>query len=355
VSPSGPLTVEDLVAQGVPRATAEALGRQQAAPSLLSIVKRGVDLDRRVFDPLRFAVPGIIPEGMGILAGAPKVGKSFLILGIALACAAGGVALGAIDVGEPRPVLYLALEDGERRLQERCRRLMCGQRIPRPFDYVAGHVDPNNLVVLITLWLTDHPAGLVVLDTLGKVMPPAMSGETTYSRDYRIAGQLKALTDVHPGSCLIVVHHDRKAASDDFVASISGTHGLAGAADFVILLTRPRKETTGLLMVTGRDVIEDQYVVETIDGRWSLLNDSIADAAAAASRVRATVGLGETGTAVVELVTASPDGIRAAAIADTLDVPVKAVYQHLERAERTGRIVKPARGLYAPPDRPAAL
>lgn len=355
MSAGGPFTVDDLIAHGVPRPTAEALGRNAAPPSLLDVVKHGSDLDRRSFAPLRFAVPGIIPEGMGIVAGAPKTGKSFLMLGIALACAAGGVALGAIAVGDPRPVLYLALEDGERRLQERCRRLMYGQPIPRPFDYVAGNIDPNTLLVLIALWLTEHPTGLVVLDTLGKVMPPAMAGETTYSRDYRIAGQLKALTDAHPGSCLVVVHHDRKASSDDFVASISGTHGLAGAADFVILLTRPRKETEGLLKVTGRDVVENEYVVETIDGDWSLLNDSIADAEAAAARVRATVGLGEAGMAVVELVTASPDGIRAALIADKLDLPVKSVYQHLDRAEKSGRIAKPARGLYAPPDRPLSL
>lgn len=348
MSGGGPFTVDELIAQGVPRATAETLGRVSTPPSPLDLVRHGGDLDRRAFEPLRFAVPGIVPEGMGIVAGAPKAGKSFLMLGIALACADGGVALGAIAVGEARPVLYLALEDGERRLQERCRRLMCGQPIPRRFDYVVGNVDPNMLLILIALWLTEHPSGLVILDTLGKVMPPAMAGETTYSRDYRIAGQLKALTDAHPGSCLIVVHHDRKAASDDFVASISGTHGLAGAADFVILLTRPRNEAQGLLKVTGRDVIEAEYIVETIDGSWSLLNDSIADAAAAAAKVRATIGLGETSAAVVELVAANPDGIRAQSVADELGLPVKAVHQHLERAEKAGRIVKPYRGVYAP-------
>ena len=65
-------------------------------------------------------MPRIIPEGSSLIVGSPKIGKSWFVLGCGLEVAEGGKALGALSVGQ-RPVLYLALEDGHRRLQERCR------------------------------------------------------------------------------------------------------------------------------------------------------------------------------------------------------------------------------------------
>ena len=81
-------------------------------------IKTGSWLDRQVFSPLKWAVPGIIPEGFGLLIGPPKLGKSWLVLGLLLTVAEGGKALGAIHT-EQRPVLYAALEDGDRRMQQR--------------------------------------------------------------------------------------------------------------------------------------------------------------------------------------------------------------------------------------------
>ncbi|MDT5050513.1 MAG: hypothetical protein QOG75_6425, partial [Mycobacterium sp.] len=92
---------------------------------LLAEMFNGAWLDTQEFPPLEYAVPGIIPEGFGLLVSPPKAGKSWLVCGIGLACAAGGLALGRISV-DKRPVLYLALEDGQRRLQSRCRRIMHG-------------------------------------------------------------------------------------------------------------------------------------------------------------------------------------------------------------------------------------
>ena len=85
---------------------------------LLAGVRTGEWLDQQVFPPLTYAIPGVIPEGFTVVAGAPKVGKSWFILSLCLAVASGGRALGALTVDQ-RKVLYLALEDGDRRLQER--------------------------------------------------------------------------------------------------------------------------------------------------------------------------------------------------------------------------------------------
>lgn len=82
-------------------------------------------LDQQIFPPLEWTVEGILPEGMGLLAAPPKAGKSWMAANIGLACAAGGSALSKIPVKQ-RPVLYLALEDGHRRLQSRLRTLTMG-------------------------------------------------------------------------------------------------------------------------------------------------------------------------------------------------------------------------------------
>ena len=136
-----------------------------------------------------------------------------------------------------RPVLYLALEDGHRRLQDRCRRLLAGDPIPSEFQYLTM-IEPGRVNDTITAWIHwyQDPPPLVILDTLGKILPPTQPGEDRYQRDYRIGTALKRIVDGLPGMTLLVNHHDRKANADDFVDAVSGTHGLAGAADTIIVL-----------------------------------------------------------------------------------------------------------------------
>ena len=233
----------------------EYLAQLERDKELLAGVRTGEWLDQRVLPPLTYAIPGVIPEGFTVLAGAPKVGKSWFVLSLCLAVASGGRALGALPVDQ-QPVLYLALEDGDRRLQERIWQLTPDESIPADFAYVT-RVEPGQVVNTIEAWLRQHPeTGLIVLDTLGKVMPPAKVGETFYQRDYNVGGRLQRITDAHPGLAVVAVHHDRKAESGDFVDAISGTNGIAGSADTIVLLARDRHETTGLLSVTGRDVHE---------------------------------------------------------------------------------------------------
>jgi RecA-family ATPase len=240
---------------------------------LLATLRDSAWLDAQLFPPLRYIVPGLIPEGLTLLVGGPKIGKSWLSLAVALAVAGGGRALGHIAVGPARPVLLLPLEDGDRRLQDRIRTLQPGDPIPWRLDYITrlvpGVVVPTIEARLETLDADDEPQ--VIVDTLGKVMPPELPGESAYQRDYRVAGRLKQIADDRPGMALLVLHHDRKASSDDFVDGASGTNGIAGAADTIIVISRPRSESRGLFKVTGRDVVEAEYAVTVEDGNWTLL------------------------------------------------------------------------------------
>jgi hypothetical protein len=322
----------------------------EAVQQLLGRLRTGDWLDAQHFPPLEYAVPGLVPAGFGLFVGPPKVGKSWAVLSVALSLASGSPAFGRVPVGVPRPVLYLALEDGDRRLQERARLLMGGAAIPALFTYET-QLTPLQSVPLIRAWMDLHRNSrpLVVVDTLGKVAPPAQVGESAYARDYRVGGTLKRLADDIEGATVLVVHHDRKAATDDFVDSVSGTNGLAGSADFVIVLDRKRQETNGVLKVTGRDVAEAEYGV-TIDGqgRWTLLGDSLTTAAAEASTVRSTAGLGGKSASIVRYVNDHQDGVKAADVALALSIPTDQTTVYLGRLATGGKIAKVARGLYGP-------
>jgi hypothetical protein len=315
---------------------------------LLAGLRNGAWLHAQDFPPLTYAVPGVFPEGFTLLVSPPKAGKSWLVLGTALGVAAGGVALGRLHV-QHRPVLYLALEDGHRRLQDRCRVLL-GEHEPIPpaFEYLTK-VAAGRVLETVETWLDQHgeAAPLVIVDTLGKIMPPAMIGESSYMRDYRVGGALKRIVDAHPGTSLVIVHHTRKAVSDDFIDSVSGTHGLAGAADTIVVLARARNETDAVLKVTGRDVAEGEYALTlTRGGVWQLSGATLAAAAAEATRRRQTADLGDQSADIVSFVHAHPEGVRAKDVEGKFGDGTR---RYLSRLHESGRIVRMAHGRYGPP------
>jgi hypothetical protein len=320
-------------------------------PELLAGVRNGAWLDAQHFPPLRYHVDRVVPEGLTLNVGPPKIGKSWLVLSYGLAIAAGGRVLGNVAV-DPRPVLYLALEDGDRRLQDRARKLLEGDPIPSAFEYLT-RVQPGRLLDTIRAWLARHPGAepFVVLDTLGKIMPPALLGESSYQRDYRIGSALKAVADEHDGAGLLVNHHDRKASSDDFVQAVSGTHGLAGAADTIVVLARRRHDPSGVLQVTGRDVIEGEYAVRFDGGcRWLLDGTDFDDATATLRTRRDTETLGDRSTAIIGYARSkAPATITAKEIAERYDLAVDDAGRYLRRLADTGRLTRATRGRFTVP------
>ena len=313
-------------------------------------IRNGAWLDAQDFPPLRYAVPGLVPEGLSILVGPPKIGKSWWTLDSCLAVAAGGYALGRISVGAARPVLYLALEDSDRRLQDRCRQLLDGAAIPPRFEYTT-RCQPGEVTAMVETWLCHHPGDqpLVVIDTLGKAMPLASQGETVYQRDYRIMTELKELCDGAAGSSIVVNHHDRKAAADDFVDVVSGTNGIAGGADTVLVLSRDRGEQEGLLRVTGRDIPEGAYALTLVPGTWWRLDGAnLEEAANTARSARAAAGLGDKSAAILACVGRHPDGVGADDVAAELELQTSVVRVYLQRLHDSHRLQRRHRGLYTP-------
>lgn len=291
-----------------------------------------------------WAVPGLIAEGVTLLAGPPKVGKSWLSLGLGLSIAGGYPALGKVRV-ESGSVLYLALEDTPRRLQARMRKVLAGRRAPGglTLDTYCPPL-PNGGVEYIAGWLDEHPgARLVVIDVLTKVRGAAPHGASAYEADYAAVGHVKRLADAYSVP-IVLVHHVRKAASEDFLSEVSGTNGLAGAADAVLVLKRGRAQADGVLCVTGRDVEENEHAMsfDAATGAWSLLDGPAQEHL-----------MGDTRSLILRFVRDYP-GRKPKDIADALEpagLKRDNVRQTCSRMVEQGQLVMRPDGTYHPPER----
>ncbi len=235
-------------------------------------------------DP-RWAVPGLLPEGLALIAARPKIGKTWMMLGVAIAVAQGGRAMGMVSVDRGE-ALYLALEDTPRRLQGRLLTLLDDGSEPPAGLYletVWPRVDASGIDVLAS-WLGDHPdCRLVVVDTLAKVRPRSTRRDgNRYDEDYDALAGLKQLADEH-GVAIVVVHHLRKGAAEDPLDRISGTLGLSASPDTILVLERSRGKADATLHLTGRDVEEAEYALSWTPGAgaWVIHDLAIPDASAA--------------------------------------------------------------------------
>ncbi|MGO9155346.1 AAA family ATPase [Mycobacterium sp.] len=316
---------------------------------LLADVKSAAALDDMTFAELVEHVPNLIHEGFGVLAGSPKVGKSWMAIAIALACAQGGRVFGCIKV-EPRAVLLLALEDGERRLQKRMWILNGDDPLPERLDYLTV-VQPGEVMPTIKAWLQRHrndkDPPLVIVDTFGKVRPQRKPGEDPYIADYQIGSYIKRAADRIPGAAILVIHHDRKMGSDDWLKTVAGTQGVTGSADYILLLARKRKSSEGLLSVTSRDVREDEYaMLLTGEGVWKLDGGSFDTAAEKADERIERGKLDERAFKVLTFVNSRKE-TRAEDLQPLgFGAPTATVY--LARLASSGRIDRIKRGVYGP-------
>ena len=231
------------------------------------------DLQNRTYEPTHFLVDELIPEGLHILAGAPKIGKSWLALWLCL-CVAQGQPLWnfATTQGE---VLYLSLEDSFQRIQTRLFDLTEDAPPTLHFAIMADTLR-HGLEQQIEQFLAEHPTTkLVVIDTLQRVRS-AGGDSNLYANDYQDVGLLKQLADQHH-IAILLIHHLRKLHDDDPMNMISGSTGLSGAADSAFVLQKnARSANAASLHCTGHDIPDRTLKLELDedDHVWKLLADS---------------------------------------------------------------------------------
>ncbi|MCB1393704.1 AAA family ATPase [Nitrobacter sp.] len=297
------------------------------------------------FDPIKYAVPGYIAEGLTLFAGKPKLGKSWFCMEIGLAIATGGVCLGDVRC-EQGDVLYLALEDNHRRLQSRISKLWQMKAVAQAAVLERLHLVTKwpraneGGIAAIREWIVDHPnARLVIVDVLAMFKSIARGkDQTLYEADYLAIKELQSLA-METEVAIVVVHHTRKSGSDtDPFEKVSGTLGLSGAADTTIILDRDQNGCT--LYGRGRDIEEIETAVQFDKAtcRWVALG-KVSDVRRTDERSSILTALAEAGTPM------SPT-----ALAHATGMKNENARQTLSRMAKVGEVVKFSRGRYAHPD-----
>ena len=247
---------------------AEARGIGTVAKLLMPKKVKGITVAKIMatdYPEIKWAVPGIIPEGLTVLAGSPKLGKSYGVLGLAYSISIGGLAWGFANTNKAS-VYYLALEDSERRIQSRV-------------NQMEGHIDeyPDNLHIY-----TDFPRineglleefdrikeqdkniGLIIIDTLQKVRPVSNGKRMIYQAEYEDYEKLQRW-GIKNGIAVVCVHHTRKGDPTKELNpfdAVSGSTGIQGVADTLIVCVRPKGTSEGTMYVTGREVVEEEYKI----------------------------------------------------------------------------------------------
>lgn len=315
--------------------------RKAARRAAKSRVRSARQLQGEDFPAINWVIENVLPEGLTIFAGVPKVGKSWLALDIARAKASGDTVLG--QPCERGDVLLLALEDNGRRLQDRLRRVAGEGQWPSNMDYATewSRLDEGGLAE-IESWIEDADApALIVIDTLAMVKPvPTGRNQSAYDYDVKALKPLHKLAS-EKRVAIIVVTHTRKAAADDPVEKVSSTLGLTGVADTIMLLGRGPKEQTGILYARGRDIAEFNTAVKFVDFRWQIEGDP------------ALVFAGDTQKILIDAIkngATTPKEMEQAT-----GISSENVRQTLQRMVKAQRVYRHSRGVYTLPawnDRP---
>lgn len=298
------------------------------------------ELLEKEFADIKWAVPNLIPEGLTLFAGRPKMGKSWLALGLGLAVASGGLALGKIPVIQG-DVLYLALEDTQRRLQSRSVKLLAGRTFPSgALEVVTMDANFPRLheggLELIAGWLDAHPnARLIFIDTLARVRAPSRAGGSVYEQDYQAMQGLLQLAGSR-NVAVVVIHHTRKGAAADALEEVSGSFGLSGGVDGVLVLKRDRTSSEAVLAVTGRDVEEQELALQWDAERtqWTIAGNA------------EDFRISKERKAILDILQANPTGLGPKSIAGALAKPVSNIKYLLNQMVADSQIAQTERGRY---------
>ena len=227
------------------------------------------------FMPQEFVVRGLLPKGLSILGGAPKIGKSWLMLELALRVANGEPMWGMET--KQGTVLYYCLEDTLKRIQQRLYCITENGSDNLLFETATGTL-ATNLEEEILLYIKKHPdMSLIIIDTFQMVR--GNKGDPSYGSDYDDIQKLKRISDSQ-NVAILLVHHLRKMGDRDPVNKLSGTTGISGAVDCVYILDKSaRLEDVATLTCTGRDIQQRELELrfDQTNCVWNMISDNAED------------------------------------------------------------------------------
>ena len=186
----------------------------------------------------------------------------------------------------------------------------------------------------IRWWLEDHSdARLVIIDTLQKFRKQLSGKNSMYTEDYEVVSEIKQVADEF-GVPFLVIHHLKKAMAEDWLNEVSGSQGIAGAADTILSLKRARTENGGILHRTGRDVEEKDFALELDGFGWVLKGDAAEFTTPEWKRNILNFLKGHNSVTPMQL-------------SQDLDIELKTAQTNLRRLEKEGTLKKIGYGTYA--------
>lgn len=225
------------------------------------------------FDEPAWVVEEMLPVGLHLLVGPPKIGKSWLVLGLGLAVSLGKPFWGFAT--RQGAVLYLCLEDTFSRVQKRLWTITDEANDSLFFANVAETIAGGLADQLVDFHADHGDLRLVIIDTLQMVRAP--SGESLYASDYGDLSKLKRVAD-DCGIAIVVIHHTRKMGDSDALNTVSGTTGITGCADSTLVLHRQaRGSGDATITITGRDIEFQELRIRFKDCRWELVEKTSAE------------------------------------------------------------------------------
>jgi len=233
----------------------------------------------------RYIVEGLLPEGLTVLSGDPKVGKSFFALSLSVSVAKGEPFL--CFPTKKSDVLYFSFEDDEKRLQQRLFEMSDDTFSGLTFSNDVLHLG-DGFIETLENYLQQHPdTKLVVVDTLNYIRPEKQS-TNMYKNDYDDMILLHRLT-LQYGIAMLLLHHNRKGSDEDDLRSISGSMGIAGGADTCIVIKRPKsRDKSAKMKVISRDMETfEMEIVQGENGVWITADDKKLDEKEISVTVRA--------------------------------------------------------------------
>lgn len=224
---------------------------------------------------VRYIVDELIPQGLHVLAGAPKIGKSYLTLWLCLQIATGKPVweLESHKCG----VLYISLEDTPERIKKRI--LEMTDSAPDNLRLATcSNTITEGLAEQLEAYLKERPdTGFIAIDTLQKVRSSEATQASSYAVDYMALSQLKSIADKHR-IAILLVHHLRKQKSNDPFEMISGTTGITGAVDAsYVMMQRRDMKRVATLYAQGRDITYQEIDVSFRNSVWQLAERRTAD------------------------------------------------------------------------------
>lgn len=238
-----------------------------------------IDAETLYYKPLehpKMLIDGVLSDGLAIMAGDSKIGKSWMVLWMCLQISKGKPVWGLPT--RKTDVVYLALEDREWRVQQRMQDLTDTPPDNLHFGFSCGQLGAE-LESQIEDVLKDYPStGMLFIDTLQMVRDNVSAKVNAYAQDYKDLSSLKKIADNH-GICIFVVHHTRKERDGGNIFNdMTGSTGIMGVADTGMILRKDdRFGDNATLCITGRDVEEKKLKMQMRGVKWEITEELSAD------------------------------------------------------------------------------